>query len=74
MADTTFNGSRLRALRLAAGLRREDLAVTLRRSARSVANWEMGVSAPRGDDPGLIATALHVGIEELYRDTPAAVA
>jgi len=34
----------------------------------------MGVSAPRGDDPGLIATALHVGIEELYRDTPAAVA
>jgi transcriptional regulator with XRE-family HTH domain len=71
VADTTFNGSRLRALRLAAGLRREDLAVTLRRSARSVANWEMGESAPRGDDPGLIAHALGVDVGELYDEVPA---
>jgi transcriptional regulator with XRE-family HTH domain len=70
----TFNGARLRELRLGAGLRREDLAVTLRCSARSVANWETGLSRPRVDDAGLIAHALSVGVEELYAEPVEATA
>jgi len=67
----SFSGRRLRALRVAAGVSREQLAVLVDRSYGVEVRWERGFAVPNANDIGLIAHALGVDVGELYDDVPA---
>jgi ribosome-binding protein aMBF1 (putative translation factor) len=67
----SFSGQRLRALRVAAGVSREQLAVLVDRSYGVEVRWEVGTAVPDANDIGRIAHVLGVAVEEFYDEVPA---
>lgn len=61
-----FSGARLRAARLTAGLKAEQLAVGIDRSVYSVHQYERGVAAPSAPVLGALADVLGCRIDDLY--------
>jgi transcriptional regulator with XRE-family HTH domain len=61
----TFSGERLRAARVAAGLRREHLALAVDRGMARVGSWERGESEPTIAQLGVLAHVLGVEVGEL---------
>lgn len=70
----SFDGQRLRALRVAAGMRREELAVAVDRSYGVEVRWEQGAAVPDANDIGRIAHVLDVAVEEFYAEAVAGAA
>lgn len=70
---TRFSGSRLRAMRQAAGHpNRETLAVLANMSATSVALYEQGRVQPRVDHAAALARALNCQVDDFF-DAPTEV-
>jgi transcriptional regulator with XRE-family HTH domain len=67
----SFSGQRLRQLRTARGLRRDELAVAVGRSYGVEVRWERGFAVPDANDIGRIAEELGVAAEELYAEATA---
>jgi transcriptional regulator with XRE-family HTH domain len=74
MPVARFSGERLRELRTARGLRRDELAVAVGRSYGVEVRWERGFAIPDANDAIRIAEQLGVGVSELFVEVPAAVA
>jgi transcriptional regulator with XRE-family HTH domain len=66
-----FNGQRLRELRTARGLRREELAVAVGRSYGVEVRWERDFAVPDANDITIIAQVLGVAVEDLYAEATA---
>lgn len=60
-----FSPKRLRAARIAAGLRPEQLALTIGRSVYSIHEYERGRVQPPVDIAAALADALGCGVEQL---------
>lgn len=61
-----FSGARLRLLREARGLRREQLAVYVDRSYGLEVRWERDLAVPTANDLPRIAEVLNVDVDALY--------
>ena len=64
-----FSGRRMCEHRTARGLRHEHLAVTLNRTASTLARYESGAILPTADLVGALADALEVPVDALYEAT-----
>jgi transcriptional regulator with XRE-family HTH domain len=64
-----FSSHRLRKLREAAGLSRQDLADATRRSWFSVYGWERGTAAPSIEALARIPSALDCKHDDLFEET-----
>ncbi len=60
-----FNGQALRALREAAGLKREHLALATNRNTEAVVNWELGRAMPPADVLVVLCQTLNCRPEDL---------
>jgi transcriptional regulator with XRE-family HTH domain len=70
----SFNGSRLRAARRAAGLTAEQVAEAVGRSPWAVWRWERGVAQPGISLADSLADAVGVSLPDLLADDRQAVA
>lgn len=66
---TSFSGPRLRALRLAAGLRREYLAERLGCTYSAVTRWEQGNTAPTAVYLAQLCSVLGCSVTALFETT-----
>ena len=64
-----FSGRRMCEHRTARGLRHEHLALTLNRTAATLARYESGAILPTADLVGALADALEVPVDALYEAT-----
>ncbi len=64
----TFSGARLRGLRTASGLSREQLAVTAGKSMSAVIAYEQGREAPGVNAAAALAEALGTTVDALLGD------
>lgn len=62
----TFSGRRLRKARLAAGLKREHLAVAIGRSAPTISMYEHGTGYPTVPVLAALADTLDVAVDDLF--------
>lgn len=63
-----FSGPRLRALRTARNLRREQVALALGRSAPTIAGYELGRVEPTAGVLGRLADVLGCAVDEMFVD------
>ena len=68
-----FSGDSLRAIRVNADVRAEQLALDVGRSVYTIAGYELGTITPPSDVVGKIADRFGVSIDDLYADTEATV-
>ncbi len=61
-----FSGQKVAEARKSRGLRHEHLAVTLNRTASTLARYESGAILPTADLVGALADALEVSVDDLY--------
>jgi transcriptional regulator with XRE-family HTH domain len=64
--DTAAIGRRLKAARMAAGLRQSDLANIAGVGQSSTANWEAGTRRPKVSEIARLIPVLHITLDWLY--------